>query len=69
MRVILRDGVGVHHEMEIPDGHTFVTVKEMVPHDSLAQVVPTMDTRYVWSGRFDQRTGAAIFVPDFLLGR
>lgn len=74
MLVILRDGVGLHRDMEIPDGHTFVDVHEMVPHiqdysGRAAHIteVPTLVTRYLHSGRYDQATGAPIFVPDFLL--
>jgi hypothetical protein len=71
---VLRDGIGVEQEMEIPDGSTYVDASEMIPHvqdytgrPAGMTEVPRLEIRYRWTGRFDPKSGAAIFMPEFLL--
>lgn len=74
MIVMLHDGMDGYELREIPDGSTYVVKSEAAPHiqDYSGRAagiteVPRLEVRFVWSGRYDRDTGAALFVPDFLL--
>jgi hypothetical protein len=71
VRIILKDGMRLPQMWDVPDGTKEWKTREAFPgsiqRSKTPQQVQFFDTRWVPSGTMDARTGAVVFVPEYLL--